>query len=73
MNKVPWPPKDGGAIACLNMTKGFSMLGHEVTVLSMNTSKHHISLSDMPPEVSSKADFRLVEVPASISWVEAAF
>ena len=39
MNKVPWPPKDGGAIACLNMTKGFSMLGHEVTVLSMNTSK----------------------------------
>ncbi len=73
MNKVPWPPKDGGAIACLNMTKGFSMLGHDVTVLSMNTSKHHISLSDMPPEVSSKADFHLVEVPASISWVEAAF
>lgn len=72
MNKVPWPPKDGGAIACLNMTKGFSMLGHQVTVLSMNTSKHHIDMKDMPPEVSSKADFRLVEVPASINWVEAA-
>lgn len=71
MNKVPWPPKDGGAIACLNMTKGFSMLGHEVTVLSMNTSKHHISLKDMPPDIRSKADFRLVEVPASINWVEA--
>lgn len=71
MNKVPWPPKDGGAIACLNMTKGFSMLGHEVTVLSMNTSKHHIRIKDMPADVRSKADFRLVEVPASINWIEA--
>ena len=71
MNKVPWPPKDGGAIACLNMTKGFSMLGHEVTVLSMNTSKHHIRIKDMPADLRSKADFRLVEVPASINWFEA--
>ncbi len=71
MNKVPWPPKDGGAIACMNMTKGFSMLGHEVTVLSMNTSKHHISIKEMPPQIRSIADFQLVEVPASINWVEA--
>ena len=72
MNKVPWPPKDGGAIACMNMTKGFSMLGHEVTVLSMNTSKHHIRIKDMPANIRSLADFRLVEVPASINWFEAA-
>lgn len=72
MNKVPWPPKDGGAIACLNMTKGFSMLGHEVTVLSMNTSKHHVRIKDMPGDLRKKADFRLVEVPASINWFEAA-
>jgi len=71
MNKVPWPPKDGGAIACLNMTKGFSMLGHEVTVLSMNTSKHHIRIKDMPADLRRRADFRLVEVPASINWFEA--
>jgi polysaccharide biosynthesis protein PslH len=71
MNKVPWPPKDGGAIACLNLTKGFSMLGHEVTVLSMNTTKHHIRIKDMPADLRKKADFRLVEVPASINWVEA--
>lgn len=71
MNKVPWPPKDGGAIACLNMTKGFSMLGHEVTVLSMNTSKHHITIKEMPANIRSKADFQLVEVPASINWFEA--
>ncbi len=72
MNKVPWPSKDGGAIACMNMTKGFSMLGHEVTVLSMNTSKHHIHFKDMPANIRSKADFRLVEVPASINWLDGA-
>ena len=72
MNKVPWPPNDGGAIACLNMTKGFSMLGHEVVVLSMNTSKHHVRIKDMPHNIRTMADFRLVEVPASINWFEAA-
>lgn len=72
MNKVPWPPNDGGAIACLNMTKGFSMLGHEVTVLCMNTSKHHVRIKDLPAQIRSKAEFRLVEVPASINWFEAA-
>lgn len=71
MNKAPWPPKDGGAIACLNMTKGFLMLGHEVTVLSMNTSKHHIRIKDMPADLRKRAEFRLVEVPASINWFEA--
>ena len=72
MNKVPWPSKDGGAIACMNLTQGFSMLGHEVTVLSMNTSKHHILIKDMPANIRSRADFRLVEVPASINWFDAA-
>ena len=72
MNKVPWPPKDGGAIACMNMTKGFAMLGHEVTVLCMNTSKHHVRIKDIPSNIRNRAEFRLVEVPASISWVEAA-
>jgi glycosyltransferase involved in cell wall biosynthesis len=73
MNKVPWPPNDGGAIACLNMTKGFSMLGHEVTVLSMNTSKHHVKLKELPSDIKNQADFHLVEVPATINWLEAAF
>ena len=72
MNKVPWPPKDGGAIACMNMTKGFSMLGHEVTVLSMNTSKHHVRIKDLPSNIRKQADYHLVEVPAKINWIGAA-
>jgi polysaccharide biosynthesis protein PslH len=30
-NKVPYPIKDGGAIACMNLARGFSLLGHKVT------------------------------------------
>ena len=70
-NKVPYPAKDGGAIACINLSMGFSQLGHQVTVLSMNTVKHHIQYNDIPESVKSIADFRLVEVPARISTLQA--
>lgn len=66
-NKVPYPVKDGGAIACMNLTRGFSLLGHEVTILSMNTVKHHVSLEEIPESIKDLAEFRLVKVPASIS------
>ncbi len=70
-NKVPYPTKDGGAIACMNLTRGFAMLGHDVTVLAMNTIKHHINISDIPESVKDWGEFRLVDVPARISVVSA--
>ena len=66
-NKVPYPAKDGGAIACMNLTRGFSMLGHDVTVQSMNTLKHHIEIEEIPESVKDWGEFRLVDVPAKIS------
>jgi len=72
-NKVPYPTKDGGAIACMNLIKGFSHLGHELTVLSMNTRKHQIALKEIPDEIKELADFRLVDVPARINAVDALF
>lgn len=70
-NKVPYPANDGGAIACMNLTRGFALLGHEVTVLAMNTTKHHTDISEIPESVKDWAEFRLVDVPARISPVEA--
>jgi glycosyltransferase involved in cell wall biosynthesis len=72
-NKVPFPAKDGGAIACMNMTSGFALLGHEVTVLAMNTVKHHIDSSEIPESVQDWANFRLVDVPARTSGLAALF
>lgn len=70
-NKVPYPVKDGGAIACMNLARGFSLLGHEVTILAMNTVKHHISLTEIPESIKELAEFKLVNVPARISPVSA--
>lgn len=70
-NKVPYPPKDGGAIACMNLTSGFALLGHKVTVLAMNTEKHHIDISEIPELVQDWATFKLVDVPARTSRMAA--
>ena len=70
-NKVPYPIKDGGAIACMNLTRGFSLLGHQVTILTMNTVKHFIHPDEIPENIKELADFRLVNVPAKISTIAA--
>jgi polysaccharide biosynthesis protein PslH len=70
-NKLPYPTKDGGAIACMNLTSGFALLGHQVTVLAMNTEKHHIDVSEIPESVQDWASFRLVDVPAGTSFFAA--
>ena len=66
-NKVPYPSKDGGAIACMNLCKGFAHLGNKVTVLSMNTLKHHVELDEIPDSIKDLAEFHLVNVPAPIN------
>lgn len=39
--RVPYPPHDGGAIAMYEVTRGLAAAGHRVTVLAVNTPKHH--------------------------------
>lgn len=39
-SRVPWPLRDGGAIATYNLLKGLSESGVEVSFLTLNTSKH---------------------------------
>jgi glycosyltransferase involved in cell wall biosynthesis len=39
--RIPYPPHDGGAIAMYNTTKYLKQAGNNVTVLSLNTNKHH--------------------------------
>ncbi|MFN0213431.1 MAG: glycosyltransferase [Saprospiraceae bacterium] len=49
-HKFPYPLKDGGAIAVTYLAKAYTALGHQVTLLSMNTSKHWFDLSNLPPD-----------------------
>ncbi|MBW6460152.1 MAG: glycosyltransferase family 4 protein [Bacteroidales bacterium] len=62
-NKFPYPPKDGGSIATLSLSRSLAKLGHEVTVLAMNTSKHYIDIRTVPEDLSSK--IRFVGVPVN--------
>jgi len=69
--KFPWPPNDGGALATLVLTRGFSELGHEVTMLAMNTSKHFFEMERLPEPVKKMADFRTVPVNTGIRFHKA--
>ena len=67
VNKVPYPPKDGGSIATLTLARHFSYLGHEVDILAMNTSKHYFRLDLLPLKLSNNIRFIGVDTPALIS------
>ncbi len=53
-NKMPFPPKDGGSIATLNMLIGLQKAGNQVSCLALNTSKHYFPEEDIPEEYSSR-------------------
>lgn len=69
--RFPYPPKDGGAIGIFNITKGLSRVGHEVTVLCVNTPKHFFKPEDLPDDVKSMARFIPVFVDTSITPIKA--
>lgn len=68
--RVPWPPHDGGAIGIYEIIRGLSEAGHEVTVLAVNTPKHHqpaTALDHLGPNVrliTVNVDTNLKPLPA---------
>jgi polysaccharide biosynthesis protein PslH len=66
-NKMPYPPKDGGSIATLSIARSFSELGHKVTILAMNTSKHHFNVADIPATISEQIEFIGIDVNTDVS------
>lgn len=70
-NKVPFPLKDGGSIAILNLARGFAVGGNSVTILAMNTAKHYSKIENIPAEITTSINIIGVDVDASISKAEA--
>ncbi len=46
--KFPFPLKDGEVIAVNTLAKSLKALGAEITLLTMNTSKHRVNVSELP-------------------------
>ena len=69
--RLPYPPKDGGAIGIYNITKAFYSLGHETTLLSFNTKKHFVSPTDIPASFTEMCQLHLVEHNTNLNPIAA--
>jgi glycosyltransferase involved in cell wall biosynthesis len=65
-NKLPYPPKDGGSIATLNMINGLCHAGHKVTCLSLNTLKHRYPIEKIPGSLAGRIRFIGINCDSSI-------
>lgn len=46
-NRVPYPLKDGGAIAMYNMASGLKQLLPDTTLFALNTEKHRVDMQEV--------------------------
>ncbi len=70
-NKVPYPPKDGGAIAILTLSQGFAQQGHSVTVLALNTNKHYFNIQQIPKGITEKIKFIALDINTDLKPIAA--
>ncbi len=66
-NKLPYPPRDGGSIATLNMITGLRDAGNDITCLALNTSKHPFPLDKIPNELSDTIRFLGIDCNTAIN------
>jgi polysaccharide biosynthesis protein PslH len=67
-SKLPYPPRDGGAIATLNIATGLSDSGHHVILMAMNTSKHYFNPGQIPEQLRNKISIITINVKTYIQW-----
>jgi glycosyltransferase involved in cell wall biosynthesis len=67
-SKLPYPPRDGGAIATLNMATGLADSGHKVRLLAMNTTKHFFDPGQIPEQLRKKITIITVDIKTHIRW-----
>ncbi|MBN2664100.1 MAG: glycosyltransferase family 4 protein [Bacteroidales bacterium] len=56
-NKLPYPLKDGGAIATLSLAYSLSEFAQKIDILTINTSKHFFKVTDIPDKYTQKINF----------------
>jgi glycosyltransferase involved in cell wall biosynthesis len=69
--KFPFPLKDGEAIAVTYMAKALNSLGAELTLLSMNTSKHPFDIKSLPGDFNHYKGIHLVDIDNRIKVLDA--
>lgn len=65
--KFPYPLKDGESIAVTHLSKAMHQMGCELTLLSMNTNKHHFDTNQLPLDYNYFKQIHSVDVNISLS------
>ncbi len=71
--KFPYPLKDGEAIAVTHLSKALRDLGCEITLLSMNTTKHYTEIEDLPADFDHYTAIHSTPLDNSLNPVDAFF
>ncbi|NOZ46926.1 MAG: glycosyltransferase family 4 protein [Chlorobi bacterium] len=70
-NKLPYPPKDGGSIATLNLSIELAKQGNTVHLLSLNTTKHYFPVNEIPAQITNLVKFYDVYTNTKIKFFKA--
>ncbi len=66
--KFPFPLKDGESIVVTHLARAMHALGCEVTLLTMNTTKHYFPLAELPDDFNHYKAIHAVTVDNRITW-----
>lgn len=72
-HRIPYPLRDGGAIAMHQSIEGYLSLGYEVSLLSMNTARHWVNTESLPALYSQLTLFETIYVNNTINPIAAFF
>jgi len=64
--KIPYPLKDGESIAIHFLSKGLVENGCEVSLLALNTKKHHSSYELIPTELAHYKEITTVDIDTTV-------
>ncbi len=66
-NRVPFPPNSGYPIVVYNTIKGLLKLGVEVTLFSINASKHRVDVDDIYDPVFEQISFHSYNIDTEVN------
>lgn len=70
-SKVPYPPRDGGAIATLGLAQGLAYAGADISMLCLNTTRHPFQVENIPGEIKQNIRFYQVDIDTRIKPIPA--
>ncbi len=71
--RIPYPLRDGGSIAMNQSIEGYIEQGCEVSLLSMNTSRHWVEEGSLPAMYQKLVHFKTVYVKTNVNPLAAFF